>query len=231
MNAAGASLIALVHSPLTGPGAWTAVADALWRRGRAVAVPRLSTALRAGPSHYDAVAASVGRQITDAAQGEPVTLVAHSGAGALLPAIAHATLDVAGAVFVDALLPHPGESWFATAPRPLQDRLRSLAENGVLPKWSDWFPPATVARLLPDPERRERFIEELPRVPLSYFEESAPDPQEWPPPTCAYLRLSEAYEGQAEEAARRGWEVQTFDGDHLSILTDPDPIAELIARW
>lgn len=231
MNAAAASLIALVHSPLTGPSAWTAVADGLWRRGRAVAVPRFSAALGAGPPHYDAVAAAVGRQITEAAQGEPVTLVAHSGAGALLPAIADATLDVVGAVFVDALLPHPGESWFATAPEPLQDRLRALAENDVLPKWSDWFLPETITELIPDAVQRERFIEELPRVPLSYFEETAPDPQAWPPPNCAYLRLSEAYERQAEEAARRGWEVQTFDGDHLSILTDPDPIAELIARW
>jgi hypothetical protein len=43
--------------------------------------------------------------------------------------------------------------------------------------------------------------------------------------------LSETYQDQAEEAARRGWPVEVVDGDHLSIVTDPEPIAELIARW
>jgi hypothetical protein len=149
----------------------------------------------------------------------------------LLPAIAEATPSVVGAVFVDALLPHPGESWFATAPEPLRGRLLHLAEDGILPKWSDWFPPEAIAELLPDAAQRERFIAELPRVPLSYFEETAPGAPAWPPPHCAYVRLSEAYQDQAEEAARRGWPVEVVDGDHLSIVTDPEPIAELIARW
>ncbi|MCC3761707.1 hypothetical protein K3N28_01285 [Glycomyces sp. TRM65418] len=226
-----ASLIALVHSPLTGPSAWTPVAEALRRRGRTVAAPTLTEAIGAAPSHYGAVAASAGRQITEAVQGEAVTLVAHSGAGALLPAIAEATPGVVGAVFVDALLPHPGESWFATAPEPLREHVRALAEGGLLPKWTDWFPPEAIAELLPDPRLRERFRAELPRVPLSYFEEAAPESKAWPPPRCAYVRLSEAYRDQADEAVRRGWRVHAVEGDHLSILTDPEPVAEFIARW
>ncbi len=39
-------------------------------------------------------------------------------------------------VFVDALLPHPGESWFAGVPPELGARAcASLAKDGRLPPW------------------------------------------------------------------------------------------------
>jgi hypothetical protein len=53
-----------------------------------------------------------------------VVLAGHSGAGALLPAIVDeiaaggdaADVAVHCAIFVDAILPHPGQTWFETAP-------------------------------------------------------------------------------------------------------------------
>ncbi|WP_162181694.1 alpha/beta fold hydrolase, partial [Glycomyces tenuis] len=116
-------LIVLVHSPLTGPSAWEPVADSLQRRGASVAVPTLEGAFEAGPPYHPAVAAAVGRRLAEVGGGRAVTLVAHSGAGALLPAIAAAVPRVGGAVFVDALLPHPGATWFDTVPPPMRERL------------------------------------------------------------------------------------------------------------
>lgn len=224
----GGPLFALVHSPLTGPSAWEPVAGALRGRGLRVAVPTLQEAFAAGPPYHRAVAAEVGRGL--AAQGGAVTLVAHSGAGALLPAVAEAVPGVGGAVFVDALLPHPGASWFDTVPAAMRERLLDLAEGALLPKWSDWFGPEAMAGLLPDAEQRARFVAELPRVPLDYFRETAPDPRSWPPQRCAYVRLSGAYREQAAEAERRGWPVRVLDGDHLSIMTRPDEVAGLIVE-
>src|SRR5205823_5194873 len=98
---------------------------------------------------------------------EPVVLVAHSGAGALVPSVAVACDGVVeAAVFVDAILPHPGTSWFDNAPASLREHLRTLAADTWLPPWHQWFPPGTLDDLLPDPDLRSRFIAELPRLPV-----------------------------------------------------------------
>ncbi|WP_460546211.1 alpha/beta fold hydrolase [Glycomyces halotolerans] len=222
--------IVLVHSPLTGPSVWDGVADSLRRGGRRVSVPSFADVFASGPPYHDAVAESVGRQITEAAPSGAVVLVAHSGAGALLPTIAEAVPQAAGAVFVDALLPHPGESWLESVLPEMREHLLGLAEDGVLPKWSDWFGPEVTAQLLPDADIRERFVEELPRIPLAYLEETTPESEVWPPPRCAYVRLSEVYRDYAAEAERMGWPVRHLDGDHLAIMTRPDETAALLTE-
>ncbi|MCH7229874.1 hypothetical protein L0U85_03225 [Glycomyces sp. L485] len=221
-------LIALLHSPLTGPAAWEPVAASLRRRGLRVVAPTLVEAFDADPPYHRAIAGRVGRQIAEAGPDGPVTLVAHSGAGALLPAIAAAVPQVEGAVFVDALLPHPGRNWFATVPPEMREHLKGLVDGDRLPRWSDWFPPEVIEGLLPDPEQRRRFIGELPRTPLAYFEETAPSPESWPPRRCAYVRLSDGYRDEEAEASRLGWPVRRLDGDHLSIMTRPEAVAEIL---
>ncbi|WP_100445412.1 alpha/beta fold hydrolase [Glycomyces xiaoerkulensis] len=221
------SLLALVHSPLTGPSTWEPTAEALRGLGRRAVVPAFGAVFERDPPFHDAVAAVVGDRLTE--DGGPVTLVAHSGAGALLPAIAAAVPRVGGAVFVDALLPHPGKNWFGTVPEAMRERLLGMGEDGMLPKWSDWFPPEAIAELLPDAVQRSRVVAELPRLSLSYFEEIAPEVEAWPPDRCAYLRLSEAYGDEAAEAERRGWTVRTLESDHLAVATRPYQVAEVLA--
>jgi hypothetical protein len=220
------SLIALIHSPLTGPALWEPVAERLRSLGRNTAVPDLTSAADADPPHYAAFAATAAEQIGESQPN--VVLVGHSGAGALLPSIAGQLRGVAGAVFVDALLPHPGATWFDTAPWQLRRHLLDLADGDRLPPWNAWFPPATIEALLPDSVQRERFAEELPRMPLAYFEERAPDPDGWPPQWCVYLRLSEGYRDQEAHARRLGWETHEFETDHLAPLTRPGPVADRI---
>jgi hypothetical protein len=148
----------------------------------------------------------------------------------LLPAIA-GVLDgrVCAAIFVDAVLPHPGRSWFETVPGGLRDQLRSLAQDGVLPVWHEWFPAGSVESLLPDSAVRQRFIKDEPRLPVAFFEEPAPNAPEWATVRCAYLRLSEAYDPTADEAERLGWWVRREEADHLAMLTRPDAVAGVIA--
>ena len=155
---------------------------------------------------------------------------------ALLPAIAAeiaargdaADVAVHGAIFVDAILPHPGQTWFETAPASLGEHLVGLAREGVLPRWNEWFPAEAVSALLPEAALRDRFVADLPELPLAYFYETAPLVPGWPPGHCAYMRLSEAYDEFADEAERLGWPVRREDADHLAMLTQPDRIAAVL---
>ena len=118
----------LLHSPLTGPSIWRAVAAEAEARGHDTVVAELP-ALE-GPSPYQRIGLHVAAQIGDG----PAILVAHSGAGALADIVAAAS---AGAVeqiaHVDAILPHPGRSWADTAADALLDRLRSDAVDARAP--------------------------------------------------------------------------------------------------
>jgi hypothetical protein len=212
--------IVLVHSPLVGPATWQPVAETLRHAGHQVVVPSL----------LDAIVAPYHRNLATAAAGGvtgPVVVVGHSGAGVLLPAIAE-TLDVRAAVFVDAVLPHPGTSWLATVSEELRAQGAGLVHDGRLAPWHTWFPAEMLDRLLPDPEIRARIVAEIPSVPAAYLGEPAPETQLSPAVRCAYVRLSDAYDDEVAEAERHGWWVRRVDMDHLAIVTRPDRIAALI---
>ncbi len=224
-----ASTLVLVHSPLVGPDTWEAVAARLSRHGGRVALADLSKALVDGPPYWahelEAIAA---------ATSGPAILVGHSRAGPLLPAAARAMRGVEGCVFVDARLPEPGTSWFATAPPELAERLRRMSRDGWLPPWSEWWDPDELARSLPDPVGRARFVAGCPRLPVGLFEEASPELPGGPAAACAYLRLSEEYREPCDEARRLGWPVIELASHHLGLLTDPeavsDAILELVGR-
>ncbi|HEY8617816.1 alpha/beta fold hydrolase [Phenylobacterium sp.] len=215
----------LLHSPLLGPSSWRAVAAALHAAGHtaeAAAWPRLSSV---SSDFYRTLADSLAGGLPQT--GEPPLLVAHSGAGALIPALSARLGHVSGVVFCDAILPHPGQSWFDTAPAEMRAHLRSGAEDGRLPAWDQWWPPGALDRLVPDDCLRERLLAELEPLPVDYFEEPAPEAAYDGPQ--AYLRLSGAYETEAMLAGRQGWPVVRLPLNHLAILTQPDAVAAAVA--
>lgn len=224
--------LVLVHSPLVGATTWEPVAQTLRDRGHRVLVADLAAALRAGPPYYPGFARAVATQCAahGAASTDEVVLVAHSGAGALLPTVADALSGpVRGAVFVDALLPHPGRSWFDTVQPELGRQLLDRATGGFLPPWSEWFPPGTIAELLPDAAQRSRFLADVPRLPVDYTSEVAPQGTVLDPRRCGYLQLSEAYTAEATQVAETGWTVHRRDTHHLALLTEPAGIASAVA--
>jgi pimeloyl-ACP methyl ester carboxylesterase len=213
----------LLHTPLLGPYSLRALASELEQRdvqAETLAWPRLSSV--AG-DFYPTLAGSLAATI-DGAGGGPVVLVAHSGAGALVPALAaRLQTPVTGVVFLDAVLPHPGRSWFDTAPAEMRDQLRAGAQMGQLPPWDDWWPPGALARLAPDAEVRAALVAELEPLPLGYFEEPAPTIDLAAP--AAYLQLSGGYEEEARLAGRMGWPVVRLPLNHLAPLTQPQAVA------
>ncbi len=110
----------------------------LRRNGFHAEVPDLTEVVGQRGPYYAALAAAAAAAVDDGA--DPVVVIAHSAAGALLPAVAEAVGDrTRGAVFVDAILPQPGRSWFDTAPPELAAQLRGLSDDGLLPPWQDWL--------------------------------------------------------------------------------------------
>jgi hypothetical protein len=215
--------LVLVHSPLVGRDSWEAVAASLSRRGERVALADLTNALGSGSPYWPHEVEAIAAAITC-----PAILVGHSRAGPLLPVAARATRRVEGCVFVDARLPEPGASWFATAPSDLAEPLRRMGRDGWLPPWSDWWGPDELARLLPDAAVRARFVRGCPRLPLALFEEVLPEVPRWPDAPCAYLRLSEEYREPCDEARRLGWPVIELDSHHLGLITDPETVTDAI---
>jgi hypothetical protein len=216
------SALVLVHSPLVGPATWLRVATTLAARGRQTCVPDLRAALATGPPYW----AGQVEAITRAAAGQPAVLIGHSGAGPLLAAAG--SLDgVRAYLFVDAGLPTPGQTWLSTVPPDLADHLRAMVDaDGMLPPWPQWWGEDVMAELIADPAARRAFGADCPRLPMAMFEEVLPEVPQWPDAPAAYLRLSEAYDGPAEQARALGWPVAQLDSHHLAPYTEPAGIAD-----
>src|SRR5438874_2200076 len=105
------ALVVLVHSPLVGPFTWSLVARYLQSAGLDALVPALTDRGETPPPYWQQHAESVQRALASIPDERPLVLVGHSGAGSLPPIIAHAAQHpVKAYIFVDAGLPHPGQS-------------------------------------------------------------------------------------------------------------------------
>ncbi|WP_016909631.1 alpha/beta hydrolase [Streptomyces xiaopingdaonensis] len=225
-----APLLVLVHSPLVGPTTWRPVAERLTAAGHEVRVPSLLHVGSGGPPYWPRAVDAVQESLAGVPDDAPVALVAHSNAGLLVPAIrAGVAQPVAHSLFVDATLPA------TTGPSPalppeLLEMLRPMAVDGVLPRWTDWWPEEDVAAMLPDPELRRTIVEEQPALPLAYFEQRLPVPLERGDAPCSYLQFSTPYDGEAADARERGWKVGRLPGTHLQQVVDAGETVRWVVR-
>jgi hypothetical protein len=221
-----APVFVLVHSPLVGPSTWQPVARELERHDRAALVPSLLGVAGAPAPQWQHVCSVV--EASTAHLTRSVVLVGHSGAGMLLPTIADAmSCPVAATIFVDAFLPPPAGT-VTLLPPELLDELRALASDGVLPPWSRWFGEDAMRDLVPDEEMRVQLAEDMPRLPVSYFEGEPPVTEGWDRRPCAYVLLSEEpYAAAAADAKARGWPVAALQhAKHLHLVTDPEIVTD-----
>ena len=222
--------LVLVHSPLVGPATWAGVAAHLEALGHATVVPSLLAATGAGPPfagpQVEVVAAAVSASRLDG----PFVLVAHSGAGSLLPAIGAALAGrVTSHLFVDAALPSPGRSRLDELHPSVRGHLRAMVDaGGMLPPWHEWWGPGSIDHLVPDPAVRERVVAELQPIAFALLEEPLPVVEGWPSAPCGYLRLSAAYVAEEATAGGLGWPVSTLAGTHLELVTAPERVAAAV---
>ncbi len=215
-----ASTFVLTHSPLVGPTTWTGAGCALVARGRVAVVPSMLGFADDRVPHWtgfvDRLVAAC-RQVSG-----PLTLVAHSGAGLMLPAAVDLLGGrVTGVVFADAALP-PVATSIEVAPSWLRDHVRPLAVDGVLPPWSAWWGADVMSDLVPDAGLRAAIEAEMPYLPLAYLEQVVTVPNGWSDGiSCAYLWCSDGYSAEAMQATERGWRVARLPGTHLHAATHP----------
>ncbi|PPS90968.1 alpha/beta hydrolase [Streptomyces sp. MH60] len=211
----------LVHSPSVGPSTWRPVGEHLTGAGYRVRIPSLLQTAFGSPPFWPRIAEAVHDDLRQVPADSPVMLVVHSNAGLFLPTIRSGlTHRVTHSIFVDAALPaRTGTT--PVAPAEQLEFLRSMAVNGMLPRWTDWWDEADVAPMFSDPVVRRTVIEEQPTLPLSYYEQHVPAPVGWDDHPCSYLLFGPPYNEFAAEAHERGWRVGHLPGAHLHHLVDP----------
>ena len=217
-------MFVLIHSPLVGPLTWSLVAVQLQQRGIPALVPALRDSEREGPPYWLQHAQAIARSIEHAPYDRPPILVAHSGAGMLLPAARQAIgRPVAAYIFVDAGIPEDGKSRLDLFDSPAEvARFRRAAVNGLLPVWRD----ADLTSVIPDAEIRQPFVAELRPLAIAVYEEALPVFAGWPDAPCGYLRFGSnpAYTLPAEHARSERWAYTQLAGEHFHMLVDPPAV-------
>lgn len=221
----------LIHSPLVGPLTWSLVAAELERRGIRTVVPALHSTQAVGPPYWRQYVDAIARALGPVNSDTPLVLVAHSGAGVLLPAVRQITKrPVAAYIFVDAIIPEDGKSPLDLFDSPeAAEQFRQLAKGGLLPIWSDWWPEDVLRALIPEPGLRQRFVAELRPLPVAVYEEASPVFAGWPDAPCAYLQFSSAYVRVAEKARGQGWACTELEGGHFHLLVEPGVVTNTLA--
>jgi hypothetical protein len=220
MNTSERSFV-LIHSPLVGSSFWQPVARELESRGSRSIVPlalngRSLLPWRHWPERIGEMLSGTHDQI----------LVGHSAAGMLLPAIA-ANTGARGVIFVDANVP-PASGAVPPVDPEFMKFVRTLPiVDGKLPLWSEWWPKAAMAKLLPNEAERSRFDADLPQLTLDWFDDIVDVPA-WDALHIGYVQTSERFSGEAENARARGWPVVALQGSHLHPLLAPVETAAAI---
>lgn len=192
-------------------------------RGHEVKVPDLRAATQRGdPLEFIDAARS-------ALTSDIGIIVGHSGAGFFLPSIAVAPdAPPVRVLFVDAGIP-PCEGTM-TPSADFLDQLRSLAVDGMLPRWSRWWGEDVMERLVPDARRRHEIDTELPEVPLAFYETAVTLPDGWCTMPGGFVLLSEGYRPDTATAESLGWPTIELPGSHLDIVNHPAAIAQALTR-
>ena len=216
----------LIYSPLVGPLFWKPTAAALTTIGCAAITPRITSPANRAGSYVRLHVDQIADQLPDVSDPD-VFLVAHSGAGALLPAL---RVDMAlspAMIFVDCDLPEQGKSRFDQFPPEALAAFRAEASSGMLPVlWSESDLQSTLVRA----DIRRCFVEELRPTPLRVYEEPIPVGIGVEERDHGYVLLTGQYQDSFDIASARGWVTERHESSHFHPLNDPARMAGMLVR-
>lgn len=219
----------LIHSPLVGPLTWSLVATRMQERGLDVLVPRLKDSPGAKEPFWKQHAVSVAQALAHVPNHTSLTLIAHSGAGPLLPAVrALLSHPIEAYVFADAGIPRDGLSrldLMKTEDSEWAEQFQEeLGRGKQFPTWSF----DDLQEALPDEGLRRQMVAEIRPRGLDFFTESIPVFDGWPDAPCIYIQLSAAYDQPAAQARQWGWQVHKLEAGHFHMLVDAETVTDLI---
>lgn len=222
---------ALIHSPLVGPFTWELVYQALIRRGIKAVVPTLVDDLDSTLPHWRQHVESVTGNLAPIPHKQKFVLVAHSGAGPLLPVIRQKlTHQILAYIFVDAGIPRNGLSRIELMkledPQWAEQFHEALLKGEQFPKWTD----DDLQGIITDRDLRRKLIAEIRPRSLSFFTEPIPVYSGWPNAPCIYIKFSESYNWDAVQAKQAGWDVYELNAGHFHMLVGPLAVANLIVE-
>jgi len=222
-------LYVLIHSPLVGPLTWKLVADEMQRRGLDALVPTLKDSPDSNKPFWKQHTESVSEALMQISSSTSFILVAHSGAGPLLPAIRESLPNpVRVYVFVDAGIPRDEatrlELMRSEDPEWAQGFQTELKRGERFPTWSV----DDLQEVIPDDSLRRQMVTELHPRGLDFFTEPIPVFDGWPDAPCVYIQFSAAYEQPAAQAKQAGWQTYKLEAGHFHMLVDPEHVAALM---
>ena len=225
----GNHVVALIHSPLVGPLTWSLVAEQMRQRGLSVLVPDPEDSPNAKEPFWKQHAESISRALTQVPNQASLTLVAHSGAGPLLPVIRQSIANSVNTyVFVDAGIPRNGTSRLdlmrSEDPEWANDFQNRLERGERFPTWSF----DDLREVIPDESLRRQMVRELRPRGLDFFTEPIPVFEGWPDADCVYIQFSSAYQQPAVYAWQAGWPTYKLEAGHFHMLVDPAAVTGLL---
>lgn len=221
----------LIHSPLVGALAWSLVADQMRQQGQKVVIPTLKDVVDSAEPFWKQHANSVVQALSYIPKNEPLILVAHSGAGPLLPVIRQGTANPIHAyVFVDAGIPRDGATRLDMMkledPEWAKQFEGSLQRGERFPTWSS----EDLREIIPEEKLRKQLVAEIHSRGLDFFTEPIPVFEGWPDAPCIYILFSPPYVKAEAQARQNGWKTHKLEAGHFHMLVDPEAVADIIVR-
>ncbi|WP_218713704.1 alpha/beta fold hydrolase [Arthrobacter sp. BF1] len=232
MNAPGP--IVLVGGGGLGPWAWSRVTPLLQQQGLTVVTPQLRAT---GDDKTPPSSATLADWINDLSRKldrlEDATLVAHSFAGYVAAgALSQVAQHLHSVVFLDAVLPQPGASWFEVMGSQTEGFMRSIAQNGATP----WFTRDQLDQMYPgngitDPDLAWIHEHVTPQPIGTYTQPAIEQPIETLA-TGVHLHYVKCLRTQPPVAPvtndTPGWTVSTIDSSHWPMVTAPEALTRRI---
>ena len=219
----------LIHSPLVGRLTWSLVADHMRRLDLTAFIPTLSDSPDSKEPYWKQHAASVARILADIPKDAVLTLVAHSGAGPLLPAIRQSIPNPVHAyVFVDAGIPRNTATRLDLMKLEdldwANDFERQLERGERFPTWSM----DDLQSVIQDDALRRQMVAELHPRGSDFFTEPIPVFAGWPDAPCIYVQFTSAYDWDSTQAQGFGWPTYKLEAGHFHMLVDAKEVTEII---
>lgn len=222
-----------IHGAFQGGWVWREASKALAALGHEALAPTLSgcghLAHGQGPGLGLATYVRDVEQFFELEDLEEAILVGHSYSGLICAgALANLAPRLAGLVYVDALLPKPGDSFAGMAGEPFQAMLAARVRDGwqVLPWEAPLFGVAGDVR-------QSWFLSRLFPFPLAGFTDLTPsEPPAWPAKRH-YVRCAAnpnpMLAANAARAEAAGFAMQAIDAGHCPQITAPVELARVLA--